>query len=190
MTDPLQFLLAVIVLLAVPGPTNAVMAVAGGSNGARAPWPYVAATVAGYAAIIVAARLVLLPLITALPPLGVALRLLVVAYLLFAAWRLWGGARDRAGGEGEIAPLLVFTTTALNPKGLVFALSIFPAAHPMLWAYALAFAVLTVIVGLGWFFAGRMIAAWSGPHARLIPRGGALVLTGFAAYLAWSLSSG
>jgi threonine/homoserine/homoserine lactone efflux protein len=189
MTDPLQFLVAVFLLLAVPGPTNAVMAVAGGSNRTRAPWLFVAAMVAGYAAIIVVARLVLLPLIAAAPQLGVVLRLLVVAYLLYAALRLWRGRRSIAGDAAPVGPGLVFSTTALNPKGLVFAISIIPAGHPMLWAYVLAFAVLTLAVGIAWFFAGRLIAAWSGRHADLIPRAGALVLTGFAAWIAATLAA-
>src|SRR5690242_20022631 len=95
MTDPLQFLAAVFLLLAVPGPTNAVMAVAGGSNRSSPPWLFVGAMPAGYATRTAASRLLLLPLIGVVPPLGIALRLVVVLYLLFAAYRLWRGGPSR-----------------------------------------------------------------------------------------------
>ena len=89
MTDPIQFALAVIVLLGVPGPTNTVMATAGAVNRGEWPWLFMLAELAGYLAIILLARLALLPLIDAHPWVGVALKIVVVAYLVFAAIKLW-----------------------------------------------------------------------------------------------------
>ena len=189
MTDPLQFLFAVVLLLAVPGPTNTVMATAGAVNRGEGPWRFMAAELAGYLAIVALARLVLLPLIDAWPVAGIALKLLVVAYLLYAALRLWRTpiALDE---RRRISPWLVATTTLLNPKGLIFALSVIPRAHQALWAYFVAFAILVLAIGCAWFLGGRTLAIVSGERAGLLPRVGAVALTGFAAYLAWSLAAG
>lgn len=189
MTEPLQFLLAVVLLLAVPGPTNTVMATAGAVNRGEGPWRFMAAELAGYLAIVALARLVLLPLVDVYPAAGVALRLVVVAYLLYAAVRLWRTpiALDQ---RRRISPWLVTTTTLLNPKGLVFAISIIPRAHAALWAYFAAFSILVLTIGCAWFLGGRTLAILSGRRAGMLPRLGAVALTGFAAYLAWSLTAG
>lgn len=188
MTDPLQFILAVALLLAVPGPTNTVMATAGATNRGEAPWLFMAAELGGYLSIIVLARLVLLPLTEAFPVVGTALKLIVVAYLLYAAFRLWRARLALTATSDRISGWLVYTTTVLNPKGLVFALSIIPKARPALWAYFAGFAVLVLAIGCAWFMTGRALAVVSGRRASVLPRVGAFALTGFAAYLASTLA--
>src|SRR5215217_6371640 len=89
MTDPIQFALAVLLLLATPGPTNTVMATAGAVNRGEVPWLFMLAELGGYLAIVLLARLVLSPLIAVYPTVGVALKVLVVCYLVYAAVRLW-----------------------------------------------------------------------------------------------------
>jgi threonine/homoserine/homoserine lactone efflux protein len=187
MASPFEFILAVLVILATPGPTNTVMATAGASNREQGPWLFVAGELVGYFTIVLLARLLLLPLIAAWPPLELILKLAVVSYLLYAAVRLWRTGVKIDENERKIGPLLVFTTTLLNPKGLIFALSIIPKEHPMLWAFFAGFAALIVVVGSLWFLFGKGLAALSGEHARVIPRVGATALIGFAGYLALSL---
>ena len=187
MSNPVEFILAVLLILATPGPTNTVMATAGASNRGDGPWLYVAGELVGYLAIVLLARLLLLPLIAAVPVLELVLKLAVVGYLLYAAVRLWRrGVKVGADGK-KIGPLLVLTTTMLNPKGLIFALSIIPKEHPMLWAFFAGFGAMIVVVGSLWFLFGKALAALSGEHARVIPRVGATALIGFAGYLALSL---
>lgn len=186
MTDPLVFFLAVLTLLATPGPTNTVMATAGAVAGGRSAWPLLAAELFGYLTIITLSRFVLLPLIEVYPPAGPVLKLGVVAYLVYAAVRLW---RDRISiGEGSaaIGPRLVFVTTVLNPKGLVLAVSVFPKEHPMLAAYFAVFAVVVLCAGFAWFALGRGLANLAGRRALLLPRVAAVALVGFAAVLAVS----
>src|SRR6478752_3236474 len=48
MTDPVAFVLSVIALLAVPGPTNTLLATAGGLGGVRRAIALIPAEVAGY----------------------------------------------------------------------------------------------------------------------------------------------
>ena len=187
MTDPLQFLLTVVILLVPPGPTNTVMATAG-AGAPRSPLPLLAAELAGYAAIIVLASLVLVPLVAAWPPAGVIIKLLVIAYLIFAAIRLWGRRIALDAMETVVGPRLVFFTTMLNPKGLIFAVAVFPHDHPQLWAYAGAFAVLVLTCGLIWFSLGRGLAALTGPRAAILPRVASVALLGFAALVANSVA--
>lgn len=187
MIDPLQFALAAFLLLIVPGPTNTLMAVAG-ANAAARPWAYLGAMLAGYIAIIFAVRLIVLPLVASVALLGIVLKAAVVVYLLYAAWRLWRRGATIGEANAALSPMLVLTTTALNPKGLVFAVSILPAEHPQLWGYFAAFAALTLVAGSVWFFAGRLLGRLSKDRAALLPRAGALVLTGFAAWIAATIA--
>ena len=183
MTDPIQFALAVLLLLATPGPTNTVMATAGVVNRGERPWLFLLAELVGYFSIILISRLVLLPLIDAYPAAGVALKALVVAYLVYAAVRLWRTRLSTAGDPGRVGTRLVFLTTLLNPKGLIFAIAIIPRADPALPGYFAGFGVLVLIVGFCWFMAGRAVGLLSGSRSALLPRVGAIALMGFAAYL-------
>lgn len=187
MGEPLQFLFAILVLLFAPGPTNTIMAVAGaGGAGKPSPVPLLCAEVAGYVALVVVARLVLLPVIDAYPVADVAIRVVVIAYLVFAAVRLWAASLSLATGTAAVVPLTVFLTTFLNPKGLILAFSVFPRESAHIWAYFAAFAVVAAAGGLAWFALGRRLARAAGPRATLLPRVGSLALLVFAALLATS----
>jgi threonine/homoserine/homoserine lactone efflux protein len=187
MTDPIQFALAVILLLAAPGPTNTVTALAGAINQNERPWLFLLAALVGYLAIVLLARAVLLPLIDAVPWTGVALKGLVVLYLIYAAIRLWRTPIAGNADGGRVTPQLVALTTFLNPKGLIFAIAIIPREHPALLGYVLAFGVMVLIVAGSWFLAGRTLGVLAGRHASLLPRVGSVALVGFAGYLVASV---
>ncbi len=87
-----------------------------------------------------------------------------------------------AGSGDRVSVPLVFITTFLNPKGLIFAIAIIPREAPMLWAYFAAFGLMVLAVGCCWFMAGRRLGLLAGEHARLLPRLGAVGLVGFAGY--------
>ena len=186
MADPLQFLLTVVMLLLVPGPTNTVMATAGAGT-PRSPLPLLAAELLGYATIITIATLILVPLTAAWPPAGIAVKLVVVAYLVFVAVRLWGKRVALDAQQIVVGPRLVYLTTALNPKGLILAVTVFPHDHQQLWAYAGAFVLCVVTCGSAWFSLGRGLAALSGPRAAILPRVASIALIGFAALIVSSV---
>lgn len=181
MTDPLQFLSAVILLLATPGPTNTVMATAG-AGPRQSPLPLLLAELAGYTAIIAIASLVLVPLIAVWPPAGIILKLLVALYLVAAAVRLWTTPLAIDAATKLVGPRLVFLTTLFNPKGLVFAVAILPRDLSLIWPHA-AFAALVFACGFAWFTLGRGIAALSGRNASILPRVASVALVGFAVLL-------
>jgi threonine/homoserine/homoserine lactone efflux protein len=182
-TAPLAFAAAVIVLLFAPGPTNAVLAMAGAEPRRRSVLPLLAAELVAYMLGVSVSRLVLLPLIDIYPLASTIVKLVVAVYLLTAGWRLWQ-SRPIAEGAALIGWRQVFATTALNPKGLLLAIGIFPPDDPSLALYFAGFAVAVIASGLTWFMAGRALARIAGRRADVLPKIGAGVLFGFAAYLA------
>ena len=188
MSDPIQFTLAALLLLATPGPTNTVMATAGAVNRSESPWLFMLAELCGYLAIIILARLALLPLINTYPWIGIVLKGCIVAFLLYTAIKLWHTHSPTEGAPDHISARIVFLTTLLNPKGLIFAIAIIPHRHAMLFGFFAGFALLVLAVGGCWFIAGRTLGVLAGPRARILPRIGSLALFGFAGYLATSVA--
>jgi threonine/homoserine/homoserine lactone efflux protein len=188
MTDPILFILAVLTLLGTPGPTNTLLATSGATAGVRRSLMLLVGEVSGYLIAIAAIRIVLGPVIHASPVVGIALKVAVIAYLVRVAARLWRRGGSLTGGKAGIDMRAVFVTTLLNPKALIFALSIIPAEHPALWAYVAAFATAVPAVGLGWLLAGRAVGAAAGErHAGLIGRIASVALVGFAGVIAASV---
>jgi threonine/homoserine/homoserine lactone efflux protein len=183
MTDPLQFLLGALILLAAPGPTNTILALAGAGS-SRSPAGLLAAELAGYAVAIGLSGLVLLPIIASWPPAETIIKLAVAAYLILAAVRLWRTPFDLATRGAVVGARDVFLATLLNPKGLIVAVAVLPLSDPSLPLHAALFALLVVATGASWFWLGRRVASLSRERSVYIPRAGALALLGFAALVA------
>jgi len=193
MTDPFAFVPAVAVVLATPGPTNTLLASSGAQAGFRRSLPLVPAELAGYAIAIVSWGLFLEPASTALPWLKPALKLACAAYLVAMAWDLWRNAGDKGSGNG-LGAGRVFSATLLNPKALLFAIAIFPAAafrEMGAFLQSMGFFAATIVpIALAWIGFGSTL---SGPDARIRPRlvqrGAALILVTFSTSLgatAWN----
>ncbi|MBH0237063.1 LysE family transporter [Methylobrevis albus] len=178
MDNPLLFLLAVITLLATPGPTNTLLAAAGAAGGVRRSLRLLPAEAAGYLIAILIVGLVLGPLLARLPWVADALRIVVGLYLLHLALRLWRSFG--AGGEARavVGPAEVFLATLANPKSIVFGLGIVPFGSPSVAAYLAAFTLVVHLVGLGWLVigAGAGRAARAAGRAALVPRCGAVLI--------------
>ncbi|TCI00817.1 lysine transporter LysE [Roseococcus sp. SYP-B2431] len=185
MQDPLVFALAVLAILATPGPTNTLLATGGATIGLRRSLALIPAEAAGYTLSILTLGLLLGPILAGAPALAFAMRMAVGAYLLWLAIRLWrrGGAA-LALGRVVTAPQ-VFVTTLLNPKAIIFALGIVPFGAGRVWPYMLGFLALLTCVALGWITAGAVLGGaarrrgWGG----LVPRVGAAAVGTFAAIL-------
>lgn len=161
MTDPFLFLAAVLALLAVPGPTNTLLAASGATVGLARSLRLIPAELAAYALSIGALIAALGPLMARYPLLSAAAQLGVAAYLLAAAVRFWScGA---SGERGAVSVRRVFATTLINPKGLIFALAVFPH-EDLPRAFAL-FAAVCVPVALGWIALGQGAARLGGTLA-------------------------
>ena len=187
MHDPILFILAVLTLLGTPGPTNTLLATSGAASGIRQSLPLLGGELAGYLIAVATIRIVLGPVIHAFPAVGIALKLAVVLYLGWIAYRLW--THDAAlTGTQTVGWQSVFVTTLLNPKALIFALSIIPTEDPQLAWYFVAFALAVPSVGFGWILVGRVIGAASGDrNASLVRRIASVALLGFAGLIAASV---
>ena len=184
MHDPVLFALTVLLILGTPGPTNTLLATAGGTAGFRRALPLVPAEAAGYLISILTIGLALGPVIASAPAVAMGLRLAVGAYLAWLAVKLWRqGAVDLSAVP--VTPRQVFVTTLLNPKALVFALGVIPFGTPGWWPYLLGFLGLLAGVALGWIAIGAALgrAASAVGQAGLVPRLGAAAVGAFAVVL-------
>lgn len=170
-------------VLGVPGPTNALLATAGGAR--RDGAALIAAVVLGYGISVSVLRLVGAPVLAAMPELGAALRLFLAGWLLWLGCCLWRRPPE-ARGSG-IGPADVFLATLLNPKGAVFAFALWPAeasaGGTALAAWSIGLAATIVVVSTIWLTVGRLVATIAPRGAQLVARLGAVLLFGFAATL-------
>ncbi len=188
MTDLAAFLLGTLALLATPGPTNTLLAASGASLGVRGSLRLIPAELAGYLIAIGLLVTVAGPMIATTPWLATGLKLLAGLYLVWSAAGLWRAARLRgvAGPVPPATPKRVFVTTLLNPKGLVFALVLFPGTDPV-WTGP-AFALSVMSVALCWILIGRAVARLgrTAVTPARVSRMTAVVLSVFALVLAGS----
>lgn len=191
MMDPLGFALATLILLAAPGPTNALVCVGGATLGMRRGLLLVLAALAAYSLAIALLLGVLQTVLDALPWLGDAVATLVAAYLILLAWRLWQQGQAAGQPMSQITPTKVFLVTVVNPKAFVLAFSILPRGDAALHWYLLALAGIIALVALGWLLLGVLIGAAAGAgHQRLLNRLSSGVLAGFAGVILWRVLQG
>ncbi|WEK50760.1 MAG: LysE family transporter [Candidatus Kaistia colombiensis] len=190
MTAMLPFALAVLALLAVPGPTNTLLATSGAAIGMRRSLKLVLAELGGYWLAIGILIQIVGPLAAHHPIVPILSKIVASAYLAWSALALWrNAAREAAPGGEPISVRRVFVTTLLNPKALIFAFAIFPAGD---WATLLPFAglftALVVGVACAWIALGsglsRSAAGFATP-AR-VARLAAVALVLFASVIASS----
>ena len=187
MTDPFLFILAVATILGTPGPTNTLLATGGALVGIRRALPLLAGELSGYLIAVFAIRLVLEPVLETLPLIGKILRIAVALYLVYLAAKLWLN-RSRHPSERRVVTIpAVFVTTLLNPKAIIFALTVLPFGHPVFLAYLGAFIVGIVTAGSLWIVIGATAGNVAGGRlAVLVPAVAAAALLLFAGLIAWS----
>jgi threonine/homoserine/homoserine lactone efflux protein len=182
----------IVVVLITPGPTNTLLAAAGLRHGVRRSLPLIAAELAGYLVSISVWGRFLAQAAHALPWLPTLLRVtagLYIAYLAVDMWRAAVALPDSTQRTSGMRTLLV--ATLLNPKGLLFAGTIFPAiAFTQMPAYVFAmlmFACLAVPIALAWIAFGAALGngkLWLNPVK--MQRGASIVLGVFSLSLAWA----
>jgi threonine/homoserine/homoserine lactone efflux protein len=186
MIDLTSFVPAVAAILAVPGPTNTLLASSGARAGVCRSLLLVPAELCGYAFAITGWGFFLEPASAALPWLKPLLRLACAGYLMAVARGLWRDAGGALTGAG-IGAERVFAATLLNPKALLFAVAMFPAAafrDPVSFFQAMAaFAAVIVPIALAWIGFGSALAGPDFCRPRTLQRGAALVLLTFSASL-------
>lgn len=188
------FIAGVAVILAMPGPTNTLLAAAGLRQGFRRSARLTLAELAGYMVSITVWGRFLGEAAQVLPWLPGVVRAASSLYIAWLAWRMWRAASAVPSAAQQLIGMrTLFVATLLNPKGVLFASAIFPGlAFQSLHAYLAAmgiFAVLLVPIGLAWVLFGAMLGGerlkWIDPAK--MQRGASIVLGVFSATLAWSV---
>jgi threonine/homoserine/homoserine lactone efflux protein len=172
--------------LVTPGPTNTLVATAGAQRH-RSAIPILTAELLGYLVTISSVRLALLPLMDGHPAVVIAMKIVVILYLAYAATRLWRMHVAPEARNTAVSPGFIFLTTIINPKGLIFGIAVFPRHNPHLWTYFGVFAALVGICGLAWFLLGRGVSSAVGKSAAGIPRVASIAIVIFAGLIAASL---
>lgn len=182
MSDTSSFILSVLTLLIVPGPTNTLLAAAGAA-GFRRSLALVPAESGGYLLSILTIILMLGPLVGAALSLSLGLRIGACLYLLWSAIGLWRSAGLPGEQGGQIGAVRVFLTTLLNPKALIFALVIFPqeVRFPALVPFLAIFAGLVCTVAVCWITFGAGLAR-SAPRLLTTDRIGRLAAVALAIF--------
>lgn len=193
LTEPVTFALAVLALLATPGPTNTLLATSGASAGLKRSLHLIGAEIAGYMFSIITLALVIGPLVRQSHDLNVALRVGCGVFLLWSAWKLWSEGAAALTSSKPVSFRRVLIATALNPKGIIFAFVIVPflaygqtvAASP----YMAALVGMIAVVGSSWIALGAGLRAGATLDSGLARRAGALVLCVFGLLISGSAFS-
>jgi threonine/homoserine/homoserine lactone efflux protein len=187
----LTFAFAVLAVLVTPGPTNTLLATAGATVGRARSLALVPAELSAYIISITTIAAVAAPLFAKSPAAAIALKLACGLYLVYAAWSLW---RSKPMLHPDaVGYWRVFVTTLLNPKGLVFALAIFPSWRDgtlnFIFPHMIVFAIICLGVACCWIAAGSVLRAKTADYlgANAFLRAGSIALGCFAALLLSSI---
>lgn len=192
LVEPLTFSLAVLALLATPGPTNTLLATSGAAAGFKRSIHLVGAEMIGYMISIASLALVIGPVVRESHDLSVALRIVCAAFLFYSAWKLWREGATAITSDAPVSFRRVLIATALNPKGIVFAFVIVPhladGQAALALPYMVALLAMIGLVGGAWVAGGAMLRAGAGAtlSGGLARRAGALTLCVFAAAITGS----
>lgn len=152
-----EFSLAVLALLATPGPTNTLLLIGGGERGFSRSLRLIPAELAGYFVTVLPLALAGGQILAAFPVLKTAVALLAGVWVARLALRLWH-LPSEGSALNTVTARTVFTTTILNPKGLIFGLVLVPSQTDLI-QHLSVFAVLVVSVAAGWAALGACLAA-------------------------------
>ena len=184
-TSQALFLLEVLTVLAIPGPTNSLLFVSGVTRGFQASLILILAEVVAYLISISLLVFVIVPASTAHSTVSQLLHVLCSMYLVYVAFWLWGSEDREVRVSHPINFRRVFLTTLVNPKNLFFAFGIFPlpnATSNGMLPYLASFSAICIGAASGWIAAGAMVHSTGAhkPHLNWVYRGEACLLVGFA----------
>jgi threonine/homoserine/homoserine lactone efflux protein len=114
-----------------PGPNNILLWASGAEFGLRRTVPHIVGTALGIGSMALAVAAGLGVLITTVPQIAIAMKIVGSVYLLYLAWRVAGA---RALERGDLArPLCILQAAAfqaINPKAWIFALGAITTFRP------------------------------------------------------------
>lgn len=150
--------LAILALLAAPGPTNALFALAGAQRGLSGAARLLPLAPGAYGVVVLPLSFAGTALFARWPEASGALRLLAALWLLILAARLWRHAGSAEPGR-SVGARQVVVTTLLNPKAPLIALVLLPRPADPLFPGALALLALAALLApAAWTIAGTLAA--------------------------------
>ena len=152
--------LAVLVLLITPGPTNTLLFLAGAERGWRPALRLIPAELLGYLVVVVPLALVGAAVLHDAPRARALVAIVAGLWVAWLAVKLWLPQKVQSGAQG-VSATLVFTTTMLNPKALIFGLVLLPSPDA-LGSHLALFSALVVVVAAGWAGFGAWLGKVSG----------------------------
>lgn len=176
-----ELALAILALLATPGPTNSLMLLAGAERGMGRALRLIPAELAGYLLTVIPLSLIGAAMLGDQPGLRMAVTLAAAVWVAVLAVRLWRVPLSGADRPGVGARDL-FVTTALNPKALIFGLVLLPSPD-RLGANLALFALLVALVALLWAGLGAVLGGRGQPRALLVLRRLASIFLGVMSLL-------
>jgi threonine/homoserine/homoserine lactone efflux protein len=177
------FLLEVLGVLAVPGPTNSLLFVSGVTRGLRASLHLILAELGAYLLTISFLVLAVEPAARVHSTVGQLLRIVCSMYLAHMAVSLWRWEEEKIHASHPMTFRRVFLTTLVNPKSLVFAFLIFPRAGvDELFPYLVSFSAVCIGTASGWIAGGALLQSTGlhKTHLNWFYRGEAFLLASFA----------
>lgn len=184
MIESWLFVLAVIAILMIPGPTNALLASSAYQQGVAKTCLLIPAQLFGYFYAINLWVLLIHLSSPIWPNLIHLLHVLSALYVLWLAFHLWKSTHLAQHNQRHqfIRPWQLFFSTLKNPKALLFAAGVLPSEtwHSptyFIWVFTL-FALVLLPTAIFWMSLGRVILAGQSKQikADLLYKGSALFL--------------
>ena len=165
MVESWLFIFAVIAVLLIPGPTNALLASSAHLHGFSKTFLSIPVVLFGYAYGISLWALVIHLSMPTWPNLIHILHVVSATYVIWLAFHLWKktSLQQHSLKHQQLDRAKLFKSTLKNPKSLLFAAGIFPAwtwdsAEYYAWVFGI-FCLCLMPCSLFWIYIGRRILA-------------------------------
>lgn len=175
-----EFSLATLVLLVTPGPTNTLLFLAGNERGTRAALWLIPAEVAGYLSAVLPLMLLGAALMARVPSAQPVITVIASLWVAVLAVRLFRLPKPGVP-HAHVDTKMVFVTTLLNPKALIFGLVLLPG--PQAPTHVAIFLSLVILVAAGWAATGASLGGRTGTAVPVLRRVAALWLAVISATL-------
>ncbi|WP_064807179.1 MULTISPECIES: hypothetical protein [unclassified Rhizobium] len=184
----LPFAAGVFTLLILPGPTNAILAMASQGLTFGRAIVLLATVLSAYLAIVLPASSLAGSFLRDHPLVSQGVKLVSAIWVLYLALRLWGIGSSPVEAV-RVRQLAV--TTLLNPKALIIGLTMMPAARevPVTASIAILASVVLAVSSI-WLSIGRLILGREKRIPSFARRCGSATLVAFSAVLTLSALGG